>query len=181
MLNHLMPPKHYDQRIIAVDLRAQQFGYAIFEGPDRLLDYGGGQLRPGGRAGSVLAARRTRQLIKLFTPSAIVVKRPDRRVTTSRPGIRLIANAIRREASRQLIQYCLVARNEIREAFSTFEAENKYEISAVLAQMFPELLSRLPANRETGDSEHPRMVVFDAISVGFTYWHESETNESPPN
>jgi hypothetical protein len=176
-----MRSKLHEQRILAIDLRSQQFGYSVFDGPESLLDYGGGQLRPGGKAGSVLAARRIRQLIKLFTPSVIVVKRPERRVTASRPGIRLIANAIRHEASRHLIQYCLVARNEIREAFRTFRAENKYQIAAVLVQMFPELLSRLPANRETGDSEHPRMVVFDAISVGITHWHKNETDESPPD
>jgi hypothetical protein len=176
-----MPPKHHDPRIIAVDLRSQQFGYAVFDGPERLLDYGGGQLRPGGKAGSILAARRIRQLMKLFTPSAIAVKRPDRRVEASHPGIRIIANAIRREASQHLIPCRLLARNEIRQAFSTFSAGNKYEIAAVLAQMFPELLSRLPADREPGDCEHPRMVVFDAISVGFTYWQENSAHIAPPD
>jgi hypothetical protein len=176
-----MPSKHHEPRILAVDLRSQQFGYAVFEGPRRLLDYGGGQLRPGGKAGSVLAARRMRQLIKLFTPSSIAVKRPDRRVVASHPGIRIIVHAIRREASRHLIPFRLIARDEIRSAFSALSAGNKYEIAAALAQMFPELLSRLPAKRETGDPEHPRMVVFDAISVGFTYWHENGTGVPPPD
>ena len=100
-----MPPKYCEPRLIAVDLRSQQLGYAVFDGPERLLDYGGGQLRPGGKAGSVLAARRIQQLIKLFMPSVIVVKRPDRRVAASRPGIRIMVNAIRREASRHLIPF----------------------------------------------------------------------------
>jgi hypothetical protein len=176
-----MPSKHHDPRLIAVDLRSQQLGYAVFDGPERLLDYGGGQLRPGGKVGSVLAARRIRQLITLFTPSAIAVKRPDRRVQASHTGIRIMVNAIRREASGHLIPSRLISRNEIREAFHTFGAENKYEIAAVLAQMFPELLSRLPAKRELGDPEHPRMVVFDAISIGFTYWHENDAGIPPPD
>ena len=169
-----MPSKHHDLRILAIDLRSQQFGYSVFDGPEHLLDYGGGQLRPGGKPGSVIAAKRMRQLIKLFTPSVIVVKRPDRRVTARRPGIRLIANAIRREASRHLIPCRLIARNEIRNVFNPLGAGSKYEIAAVLVRIFPELLSRLPAKRKVGDPEHPRVVVFDAVSVGFAYWHEND-------
>lgn len=176
-----MPSKHHDSRVIAIDLRSQQLGYAVFDGPERLLDYGGGQLRPGGKAGSVLAARRMRQLIKLFTPSAIALKRPDRHVAASRPGIRIMVNAIRREASRHLVSFRVLTRDDIREAFRTFSAVNKYEIATVLAKMFPELLSRLPAERELGDAEHPRMVVFDAISIGFTYWHGNDADISPPD
>jgi len=176
-----MSPKNHEPRLIAVDLRSQQLGYAVFDGPDRLLDYGGGQLRPGGRAGSDLAVRRIRQLIKVFAPSAIAVKRPERHVAASRPGMRIMVNAIRREAFRHLIPFRLLARDEIREAFSPFSAANKYEIAAVLAEMFPELLSRLPAERELGDPEHPRMVVFDAISIGFTYWHGNGADVPPPD
>jgi hypothetical protein len=50
----------------------------------------------------------------------------------------------------------------------------------VLGQMFPELLWKLPAKRTVGNSEHPRMVVFDAISVGFTYWQLNGTQVPPP-
>lgn len=175
-----MPQKHHDPRIIAIDLRSQQFGYAVFEGPKRILDYGGSQLRPGGKEGSILAARRIGQLIKLFTPSAIAVKRPDQHVATGYPGIRLITNAIRSEASAHLTPYHLIGRTEIQEAFRIFRAANKHEIAVILAQMYPELLWKLPAKRKLGDPEHPRMVVFDAISVGFTYWQQNGTQIPPP-
>ena len=175
-----MQPKRHDPRLIAIDLRSQQFGYAVFEGPKRILDYGGGQLRPGGKEGSVLAVRRIGQLIKLFTPSAIAVKHPDRHVTVRRPGIRTMANAIQREVSAHQIPFRLIGRDEVRETFQIFRAENKYDIAVILTQIFPELLWKLPAKRKLGDPEHPRMVVFDAISVGFTYWQPNGTQIPPP-
>jgi len=175
-----MQPKHRDPRLIAIDLRSQQFGYTVFEGPKQLLDYGGGQLRPGGKVGSVQAVRRIRRLIKQFTPSIIAVKRPDRHVATRYKGIRLITSAIRREASARLILFRLIGRDEIQEAFQSFRAENKYEISMILTQIFPELLWKLPAKRKLGNPEHPRMVVFDAISVGLTYWQQNGTQIPPP-
>ena len=168
-----MPPKHHDPRIVAIELRSQQFGYAIFEGPKQLLDYGGGQLRPGGKAGAVQAARRIGQLIKLFTPSTVVVKRPDQHVATGYPGIRLMANAIRRQASAHVIPFQFIGRDEIEEAFRIFNVGNKHEIATVLTQIFPELLWKLPAKRKLGDPEHPRMVLFDAISVGLTHWQQN--------
>ena len=175
-----MPPKHHDPRIIAIDLRSQQFGYAVFDGPKKILDYGGGQLRPGGKRGSILVSRRIGQLIKVFNPSAIVVKRPDRHVATGYPGIRLMTSAIKRETFAHLTPHHFIDRAEIQEAFRIFGAANKHEIAAVLAQIFPELLWKLPAKRKLGNPEHPRMVVFDAISVGFTYWQQNGTQILPP-
>ena len=175
-----MPAKHNDPRLIAIDLRSQQFGYAVFEGPKHLMDYGGGQLRPGGQAGSVLAVRRIGQLIKQFNPSALATKLPDQHVISRRPGIRTIANAIRRETSMHLIPFSLIGRGDIQEAFGIFKTGNKHEIGLVLAEIFPELLWKLPAKRKLGDPEHPRMVVFDAISVGFTYWQQNGTQIPPP-
>ena len=176
-----MPTKHRDPRLIAVELRSQQFGYAVFDGPKQLLDYGGGQLRPGGQAGSVIAARRIRKLIRLFTPSAIVVKRPDPHVENGYPGIRLMTDAILHEASSHLIPHRLIGRAEVQRAFRIFRARNKYEIGMVLAWIFPELLSRLPGKRKLGDPEHPRMVVFDAIALGFAYWQQSGTQIPLPD
>lgn len=163
----------HEARLLAIDIRSQQFGYAVFIAPDRLLDYGGGQLRPGGRQGALLAAKRMKYLFRVFAPSAIAVKRPRRSVTRKYPGICAIVRAIQKEAAAHLVPHRFIHREEIREAFGKFAARNKHQIAVTLCEMFPELKRMLPAERELGDPEHPRMVVFDAVSVGFTYWHQS--------
>jgi hypothetical protein len=164
-----MESKRHEPRLISIEVRAQQFGYAVFEGSEGLLDYGGGQLRPGGRPGAVIAAKRIGNLIQIFAPSALALKHPERTVTRRHPGIRSIVSAIRREASLRLVPHRIIRKAEIRMAFG---ATNKYAVAAALAEFFPELHRRLPSPRSLGDPEHPRMVVFDAISVGFTYWHQ---------
>lgn len=170
----------YEARIIAIDVRSQQFGYAVFDGPDQLLDYGGGQLRPGGQRGASLASKRMKQLINLFVPSAIALKRPDRSVTRKHPGIFVIVRALQTEASANLIPHRLILRHEIRDSFAGFAARNKYQVAVTVSQMFPELKRKLPGERKLGDPEHPRMVIFDAISVGVAYWHQNGTSVPPP-
>jgi hypothetical protein len=174
-----MQPRRGEPRFIAIDVRAQQFGYAVFEGFDRLLDYGGGQLRPGGQLGAALAVKRIRNLIQLFAPSTIVLRRPEPRVAKKHPGIHAVVSAIRREASMRLVPHRLIAREEIRAAFHGSKALSKYQIAMVLVEMFPELNRKLPPPRSLGDPEHPRMVVFDAISVGVTYRQLIEVSLPP--
>jgi hypothetical protein len=44
-----MHPKSNDRRILAIALRSRRFGFAVFEGPNRLLDWGivKGRVKPG--------------------------------------------------------------------------------------------------------------------------------------
>lgn len=170
---HAEMARPVSSRLIAIELRGQQFGYAVFEGQKQLLDYGGSHFRPGGRQGVTVARKRLNKLIRFFTPLAIAVKHPERHVLKRHPAIRTIARAIRREAAAHLIAHCAISRNEIRVAFRSFQPSNKYQVAMIVADIFPELNSKLPAKRKLGDPEHPRMVLFDAVSVGLAYWHRN--------
>src|SRR5580704_19202095 len=73
----LMSHKNHDPRILAIDLRTQQFGYAVFEGPKRLIDWGR-RTYPGGDAAPDVAAGRVADLLRLFRPSAVVIQKERR-------------------------------------------------------------------------------------------------------
>jgi hypothetical protein len=163
----------HDSRILAIDLRPQQFGYAVFEGPKQLLDWGAAYYRPGGEVGAEVAARRVAELMRVFLPSAIVVRKVRREVTHNSFGVLPILKAIRRKASARSIPVRLIARKEVRKAFCVFRAKTKYEIACRLAVMFPELLWRLPPQRKFYESEHPGMTIFDAVAMGVTYWQSN--------
>ncbi len=170
----------HDPRILAIDLRPQQFGYAVFEGPKQLLDWGVAYYRPGGEAGAAVAARRVAELVRVFLPSAIVVKKDRREVTRNSFGVRPILKAIRRKASARGIPVCFIARKEVREAFRVFRAKTKYEIACRLAVTYPELLWKLPPQRKFYESEHPCMTIFDAAAMGVTYWQSNGAEGPPP-
>jgi hypothetical protein len=171
---------NHDPRILAIDLRPQQFGYAAFEGPKRLLDWGEAHFRPGGRMGAASAQRSVARLSRHFFPSVIVVKKVDRTLPRNSHGTSLILKAIRREAATRAIPVCLIGRSDVRHAFRMFRAKNKYEIAAVLVRVFPELIWNLQPVRKNSDSEHPIMTTFDAIALGFTYWQNHGTQIPPP-
>jgi hypothetical protein len=173
-----MQSKH-NPLILSIDLRPQRFGYAIFEGPRRLIDWGACFYPPGGKQGAVVAGRKVAGLIKVFVPSVIVVKKVLHKSRNSE-GVQPILRAIRREASIQSIPVCFVSRTDVRQAFRIFGGETKYEIACVLTGIFHELLWRLPPARTFYKGEHPAMSIFDAVSLGFTYWQLSGTEIPPP-
>ena len=57
--------------------------------------------------------------------------------------------------------------------FQSLGCTTKDDIAASLARIFPELTLDLPPKRNTWQSEHPRMTVFEAIALGLIYWHQS--------
>ena len=170
-----MGAKTHDPRILAIDLRLRRFGYAIFEGPDRLLDWGVYFFPPEVEGGAIVASKRVGDLMRLFTPSVIVIKKADRGSASRGSGLTPILKAIRRESSVRSIPVCLIRRKDVRRAFRVFQGNNKHENAAALTQIFPELLWKLPPKRKFYDGEHPRLILFDAIAVGFTYWQLNGT------
>ena len=175
-----MEGKTHDPRILAIDLRLRRFGYAVFEGPNRLLDWGVYFFPPAREGGSIVASKRVADLLRLFTPSVVVVKKADRGSGSRGAGIASILKAIRRESSIRSIPVCLIGHKDVRQAFRIFRSNNKYENAVALTQLFPDLLWKLPPKRKFYDGEHPRMIVFDAVAVGFTYWQLNGIQIPPP-
>ena len=63
-----------DPRILAIDLRPRRFGYAVFEGRRMLLDWGICEYLSRGDDRGEIAGRRLAALLKICSPSAVVVK-----------------------------------------------------------------------------------------------------------
>lgn len=61
----------FQRRVLALDVHSQCFGYAVFEGPNVLLDWGVKGFRPG-----VKSPLETKigALLDDFSPSAVVVR-----------------------------------------------------------------------------------------------------------
>ena len=170
---HLTMRPPHNVRVLAIDLRPQRFGYAVFEGK-QLIDWGGKTFDSSRAAGE-----RTASLLTLFHPAAIAVRR-DRHYGLRRPGVMAaVLRSIRHEATKRSIPLHLITATDIEEAFRTFDTQNKDDIAFTLTTIFPELLSRLPPKRKKWEHEHHRMVVFDAVAVGFAYhWHNG--TRAPP-
>lgn len=173
---------HHEVRILAFDARRSRFGYALFEGPKRLLDWGASAIAPGStdRTAITTASKRIASLLEFGLPAAVVVKCPHRNSQKSATSMSPIVKAILREAAARRIPVSLMGREEIQQAFRMFRGSTKDEIASILVQIFPELLVRLPPKRKVWQSERHAMIVFDAIATGFAYWQREGTQLPPP-
>jgi hypothetical protein len=171
--------KHREPRILAVEARYSRFGYALFEGPARLLDWGASTVTPrlAHRAAVETAHKRIASVLRLSCPAAIVVKRPRRTRTGNAANPGPVLKAIIRSATTLQIPVHCLRREDVQEALHSLLGRTKDEVAAALVDIFPELLARLPPQRKAWQSERHAMIVFDAIATGFAYWRQNGTQD----
>lgn len=172
-----MHPSIHNKRILAIALRSRRLVFAVFEGPDRLLDWGTVLYPVNDPSQCARAKKQIVLLFERFTPSKVVMGKARLLDTRKNSGIHPILRLIRSEASSRRIPARLLRRADIRRVFGTLHLNSKYEIASMLAHAFPELLWRLPPKRKPWQSEHPRMAMFDAIAFGFAYWMLGDEHE----
>lgn len=159
----------YDPRVLAIDLRFHRSGFAIYEGPRRLLDYGTTVVF------SETAIDHTKaflELLKVSLPSVVVLRRERWENTIARPETRQLARVLIKECTARQIEIRLLEHKAIRSTFRALDCETKREISSALSRFFPNLIWQLPPERRVWESEHPSQRVFDAIALGFAYWQQ---------
>jgi hypothetical protein len=170
-------------RILAIDLRSQVFGFAIFEGPKTLLGFGRKLLRLASiHHNSVAVRRKIARLTTFFAPSLIVLKHTSGRNDQELLKRKDAVTVIRQEAELRSVELVLLNRKDIYRAFRQSGATSKYKIAGLIAEMFPEVAWKLPPSRKNWEPEHHNMAIFDAISVGLTYFIQSgQTLDAPEN
>jgi hypothetical protein len=162
-------------RVLALDLRMQRFGFAVFEGVQHLLEWGVRTYPTADvRELSKTVAKRISPLLTLFDPSVVVIKRALGSIGPEHSRGATILRTITHEARQHSIAWSFVEREEIRRTFGVPVRTKKHQIAARVSLCFPELTWKLPPERKCYKSEHPGMAVFDAISVGLTYLARSE-------
>lgn len=159
----------FPRRIVAIEARRSRFGYALFEGPNKLLDWGGNSIRTRLTTRSATNAARDRisDLLRRSHPTVVIVMRPRRTRTgkTATPGT--IMKAIVQQAAVLGLSIEFVTRAQI---WGAFAIRNRDDIAEQIVMVFPELVARLPLRRKKWQPERRGMVIFDAVAVGMVYW-----------
>jgi hypothetical protein len=161
-------------RILAVDLRAHRFGYAIFELPHQLLDCG----IPTFDSSYILAVR-LQVLIKLFRPSVIVLDPGARRGLRKKEWRALLITSIRQRASKLGVSVTVVPASVLRNFLKSLGTRNKYRLARLLIGWFPQLSRPTPTARKSYEPERWMMARFDAVGLGVAYLLRN--NESAAN
>ncbi len=158
------------KKILAFDVRARKFGFAAFEGPDELLDWGVKSFRHGVNAVKVPASQKVAMLLSEFRPDVVVIEK-----SPYRENIWLIGTVMRLARKRN-VPVGLVSRAAVRKRFPV-PGRNKHGIAVFISGRFPELAERVPPKRKPWQSEDYRMSIFDATALGLTYI----VNQEHPN
>jgi hypothetical protein len=158
------------ERVIAIDLHPLSFGYAMFEGPEEVLDWGIKSFRHGVNAVKVPLNVKLALLLDHYGPVIVVIKEPR----TAR--LKKMVCAILNLAQCRRIPVQLISGASVRRAFPN-ESQNKYQIASVIAKRYPELSPRLGLRRKLWQAEKYSMSIFDAAAIGIAYFMRKATSD----
>lgn len=161
-------------RVIAFSPASPCVGYAVFEGPGEIVDWG--ILRVPSKD-TRKRLKRIRSLIDWFAPDTIVVENCAGQGSRRGLRVRRQIDAIARLGMGERIPVRSYSRQTIRQCFSRFQARGKDAIARVIAREFPEIESRLPKARRPWTPEDPRMTMFEASSLALTHFYIASARE----
>ena len=154
-------------RVLAIDPTTRGIGFAVLEGPERLVDWG---VKQAGEDKNAECVEIVRELIDRYRRHALVIEDAQDESSLRRERVGELLEDIRRMARERRVKVLDVTPNRIRQAF----APKKDVIAAAIAGRFPELQPRLPKMRTLRMSEQYKMPVFDAMSFALTFFYQTK-------
>jgi hypothetical protein len=151
-------------RILAVEIRAARLGYAVFETPKQLRDFGALLF-----ASPRTARRRMARLLHLYRPSVLVLHGVGARYPRDMQARKVTARIARDEARKLAITTARISEPAFKSFFAQYSCRDKYDVAAVLARWHPDLAWRVPPRPKFYDPEPRAMLYFDSIALGVTY------------
>jgi hypothetical protein len=151
--------------VLAVFPSTRGFGYAVFEGPASLVDWGVKSVRR--RQKNLASLRKIRELLAFYQPDALIVENYQGRGSRRAKRIQTLINLMTAHAADQRITTISYSRSEVR---APFGLTTKREIAEAIVREFPELEPRLPPVRKIWMSEDARMNIFDASALAITFF-----------
>jgi hypothetical protein len=151
--------------VCAIYPSTKGFGYAVFEGPSTLVDWGVKAVR--GRPKNLSSLRKIRELLGFYCPDVLVLENYQGRGSRRAKRIQTLINLIAAHAAGKGITTASFSRANVR---SSFSLTTKRDIAEAIGREFPELKPRLPPVRKIWMSEDVRMSIFDAMALAMTFF-----------
>jgi hypothetical protein len=159
-----------EKHVLSIDPTSRGFGYAYFEGPMNLIDWGTKQIDV---AENIRCLFQIRGIIQRYRPDAIVLEDPRGKGSQRCHRICKLIQSIRTLASRYHISTRCFSREQVREVFAEQNVRTKHQIAIAISRRLPELKPQLPPFRKPWMSEDERMAIFDATSFALTYYRHA--------
>ena len=159
--------KDRDQLLLAIYPTTRGFGFVVFEGRNRTIDWGVKDAR-GDKNRKLLV--KIEELISWYRPDVLVLE--DAHCVGSRrtDRIRQLHLQVVELAKMRKITLRQFSRRNIRAAFASRNASTKYQIAQAVCQELFDLAPWLPPPKKIWMSEDRSMGMFDAASLGITLY-----------
>jgi hypothetical protein len=155
-------------RILAVAPLSRGFGYAVMEGPDKLVACGNKAILHDKNARALAWVNR---FIQFYRPDVLVLPNVGAADTHRAARIKTLHRKIVAWAGQQQLKVRLVSVTQVRTQLLGAVKGTKFAVAQTLATKFQaELGTRLPPKRRPWMSEDPRMDIFDAVGLAVAFW-----------
>jgi hypothetical protein len=163
-----MDGEHGKELILAIYPHARGFAYALFEGPDRPIDWG---LKGARDDKNKRCLAKAAELIAWFKPDLMILEDAAGAGSRRAPRIRELIDALRDHARVIKLTVRRYCRKDIRMAFVPEGKATRYEIAMMIGARFPEFAAAIPPPRKIWMSENPKLAIFDAVSLIVAFFH----------
>ena len=166
------------ERILALEIRPQKFGFVVLEESRKLLDWGVRNYGSRGAHRGVVLKKRICALFDLYIPSVVVTRQRDSSSRRVKRAIWWTVQTIMREAEKRSIELQTVDAQEIQRFFSEHSCQTKHQRASLLSKWFEELAWKLPPKRKPWQSEKYNTAIFDAAAVGVVFLADRSSDHS---
>ena len=170
--------RNLNERVLVIDPTNRGFGYVVFEGPQRLIDWGLAHSR---KTTVPRCLARIAGMLRTYQPTTLVIE--DCTSRHSRRGKRavvLLGSAVRLASSLRL-RITLLTWPVVKTTLASARTVAKHHLAMMIASRFEELAERLPPKRKPWMSEDERYGIFDAAAMGLAYFAGVGTRYRKPN
>ena len=160
------------RRVLALHVTTRGFAFCLFNGPDDLYDWGIKHVGRGNKnAQSLLSIE---QLIVRYDPHAIAFEDVSAIGSKRVARVRHLHRDIERLCDRASIDPYAYPWELVFSAIGRGQAKTRHDLSLLVANMIPTLARRLPPKRKIWLPQDPRQALFDAASLGLTFYEVSD-------
>ena len=132
---------------MAIDPATRGFGFAVLEGPERLIDWGVKETKTDKKRRTL---KLIAELVDWYRPSVIVLEDTAAQDSRRCNRVECLIDEIGTLAAKSNVKVKRVSKAAVKQAFAECPAQTKYEIAMAIGKRFPELAPRVPPFRKPG-------------------------------
>lgn len=163
--------KRNNLTILALYPTAYGVGYALFNSPKQLVEFGLGHIRP---VSSQKSLKRIQKYLRYYEPDIVLLRGLEAKVSKTHKRTERLIRRISENAEEQGLVVHQYTRGDIKEIFAQFERNSKYQISQKIIEWYPETKQYEFPKRKRWMAENPFAGVFDAIALGVVHFYLSQ-------